>query len=338
MASYVIGPWQVDPNLIGGGSAGTVVITDRKQLGSVLWPAIAAGAWSQPFIVAFSSERGAAGPNGPTALRNAVLRFATADTAAATAQAMSSTAMNMPVTTNTDSPIPVEPIRSVPIPGHPDINGALLTRREGDKNVHELTVISAQGPYVLTQVAQSALGPDAAAAFAGRALDLQVPLIDRFQPTDPARFADISLDPTGLLARTLPLKTEGSSMSNATYDPPGALHLEDNPIQAERAFTDAGVDVASIGQTSVYQARDPDSAQQLSDALGDDTAHGATSQPAPAVPGLSQSRCLRIDQEGGLIPRYWCIATVGRFAVKAVARQLDNAHQQIAAQYRILAG
>ena len=32
----------------------------------------------------------------------------------------------------------------------------------------------------------------------------------------------------------------------------------------------------------------------------------------------------------------WCIAAAGRYMIKTVARQLDTAHQQIAAQYRML--
>jgi hypothetical protein len=38
------------------------------------------------------------------------------------------------------------------------------------------------------------------------------------------------------------------------------------------------------------------------------------------------------------VPRYWCLGTAGRYAIKTVARQLDNAQQQMAAQYRILMG
>ncbi|MGH3525557.1 MAG: DUF7373 family lipoprotein, partial [Mycobacterium sp.] len=91
MAGHVVGPWQVDPNLISGGSAGARVITDRKQLGSVMWPAIVAAAWAQPFLVGFSSERHAPDPKEPTLLRNNVLRFANADAATAAAQGMSST-------------------------------------------------------------------------------------------------------------------------------------------------------------------------------------------------------------------------------------------------------
>jgi hypothetical protein len=134
----------------------------------------------------------------------------------------------------------------------------VATRRDRDRIMQELTVISAHGPYVLVQVAQSAQEAEQSAALAGRLLDLQAPLIDHFQPTDPAHFADLPLDPTGLLARTLPSKPgQGDSTSNATYDPAGELHLEDNPVTAGRAFTDTGVEVVSVSQATVYQTRDP---------------------------------------------------------------------------------
>jgi hypothetical protein len=337
MAGYVVGPWQVDPSLTNSRRTGAVVIDDRRQLGAVLWPDVIAPTWQQPFIVAFSSERRAANAKDPTMLRNAVLRFATAAAAAAAAQGISSAALKTPTVANADSPIPVGPIRPVPIPGHPDLSGALAMHRDGDQTVQEVTVASAHGPFVLIQVADTAQDPDHAAAVAGHALDLQVPLIDKFQPTEPAQFANLPLDPTGLVARTLPVKPgQADSMSNAAYDAAAELHLEDDPVRAQRAFTDFGVDVVSVGQTTVYQAKNPESAQRLAQALGDDTARRPASHSAPAVPGLPQSRCVRLDEENGLVPRYWCIATVDRFAIKAVARQVDNAHQQLAAQYLIL--
>jgi hypothetical protein len=36
--------------------------------------------------------------------------------------------------------------------------------------------------------------------------------------------------------------------------------------------------------------------------------------------------------------RYCCLAAAGRHTIKAIARELDNAHQQMAAQYRMLTG
>ena len=149
--------------------------------------------------------------------------------------------------------------------------------------------------------------------------------------------ATLPRDPSGLLARTVPLKPgQGDSMSDADYDPTGAMQLEDNPIQAGPAMQDAGVDAVAISQTTVYQARDAEAAQGLAQALSDDVAQRQAAQPAAEVPGLPGSRCMRVEDAGGLIAHHWCVATYGRFTFKAVARQLDNAHQQMAAQYLML--
>jgi hypothetical protein len=151
--------------------------------------------------------------------------------------------------------------------------------------------------------------------------------------TDPVQFPALGLDPTGLVARTLPLKPgQGSSMSNAAYDPAGALQLETTRSRpAEPSPTPAS--------TSCRSVRPPPAKRKTLPAQRAGHKRSPTTLPrAAAVPGLPQSRCPRIDDSGGLVPRNWCIATIDRFAFKAVARQLDKAHQQMAAQYRILAG
>ena len=66
---------------------------------------------------------------------------------------------------------------------------------------------------------------------AARALDLQLPLLDGFQPTNPTFFPQLPLDPTGLVARTLPTgPDEATPMSGSAYPPAGALHAEANPV------------------------------------------------------------------------------------------------------------
>jgi hypothetical protein len=82
----------------------------------------------------------------------------------------------------------------------------------------------------------------------------------------------------------------------------------------------------------------PASAQTFSQSYVDAAATTTAAQPAAPVPGLPKSRCTRVAGSNGLVPRFWCLATAGRYAIKAVARQLDTAHQQIAAQYRMLTG
>lgn len=337
MASYVVGPWQVDPSLTRAEATGASVIINRDRLGLVLWPPMMARTPLLPLIVGFVAERKAADTKDPTSLRNVVVRYADPAAAAAVAAGMATGALTMPVDTGVSTePIPTEPIRPVPIPGHADVNGALLTRHDGTQVIQELVVASAHGPYVLVQDVQTVQDPDRAAALAGETLDLQGPLIDKFQPTDPGQFLTLPLDPTGLVARTLPIKpAQATTMSNAAYDPAAALQLEDDPIEAASALTEASADVVSVGQTTVYQTKDPDSARRLAQLLGDETAKSPGAAAVPAVPGLPQSRCIRID-DSGLVSRHWCITTVGRYAFKAAARQLDNSQQALAAQYRIL--
>ncbi len=272
-------------------------------------------------------------------LRNAVLRFADPASAATAAQGMHARAMDMPRVPDV-TPIVTEPERAIPIPGHSNATGALLTFQEGgSQTVRELTALTAHGPYVLVQVARCATGPECEAPLAARTLDLQIPLIDAFQPTDANQFTALPLDPTGLVARTLPLPPDQTtSTSGAAYPPAGALHLEDNPVQVGSALTAAGVDDVSVNLTTLYQAKDAAGAQTLAQTYTDIAGKTPGAQAASPVPGLPQSHCTRVAGASGLVPRYWCLATAGRYAIKTIARQLDSAYHQIAAQYRMLTG
>lgn len=339
MAAYVVGPWQADPSLtISGSNSSATVIIGADQLARVVWTPIVGGAYNLPFVVGFMSERQTPGPNPQMSLRSAVLRFASPAAATAAAQGMHARAMDMPRIPSA-TPIVTEPERAIPIPGHPDASGALLTFQDGAQTVRELSAFAAHGPYVLVQVARCATGSDCEAPLAARTLDLQIPLIDTFRPTDANQFAALPLDPTGLVARTLPLPADQTTpMSPAAYELAGALHLEDNPIQVGAALTAAGVDYVSTSLATVYQAKDPASAQSLVGAYSDIAAKMPAAQAASPVPGLPQSRCTRVAGSNGLVPRYWCLAAAGRYTIKTVARQLESTHQQMAAQYRILAG
>ncbi len=339
MAAYVVGPWQADPALSSPDSTGSAtVITAFEQLSKVVWTPIMGGAYNLPFVVGFSSERQTPGPNPQMSLRNAVLRFANTASAASAAQGMQARAMSMPRLPSA-TPIVTEPERAIPVPGHPDAAAALLTFQDGAQIVRELSVFTAHGPYVLVQVARCAAGPDCEAPLAARTIDRQVPLIDTFAPTDANQFAALPLDPTGLVARTLPLPADQTTpTSGAAYETAGALHFEDDPVRVGSALTAAGVDFASVNLATLYQAKDPAAAQTLADAYSDIEAKTPAAQAASPVPGLPQSRCTRVAGSNGLVPRYWCVAAAGRYTIKTVARQLDSAHQQMAAQYRILTG
>ena len=338
MAPYVVGPWQADPTLVGFGSAGATIVAAPLDLSRAVWPPISGGAYNLPLVVGFVSERQTPGPDPQMSLRNTVLRFISPSVASEAAQNMTTAARNMPRIPSA-TPIVTEPERPLPIPGHPESTGTVLTFQEGTQIVRELTALTAHGPYVLVQVARCAAGPDCEAQLAGHTLDRQVPLIDTFKPTDPTDFPTLPADPTGLVARTLPPPPgQASTMSGAAYPPEGALHLEDDPVQIGPLLAAAGVDYVSVNLPTVYQAKDPSAAQTLAKAYGDFAAKTPAAQSASSVPGLPDSRCTRVAGSNGLVPRYWCLAAAGRYTIKTVARQLDNAQQQMAAQYRILTG
>jgi hypothetical protein len=107
-------------------------------------------------------------------------------------------------------------------------------------------------------------------------------------------------------------------------------------VQTEPLLSAAGVDFVSVNLTTVYQTKDSAAAQNLAQSYSDMAAKTPAAQEASPVPGLPQSRCTRVAGSNGLVPRYWCLAAADRYTIKAVARQLDNAQQQVAAQYLIL--
>jgi hypothetical protein len=335
MANHTIGPWQVDPALTAHLAGDVAVIDTYDQLGQVFWAWVIGGAFQQPFLTGFTTERrSTAGPQ--KSLRNAVLRFADDRSASTVAQGFYNKAMAFPRVEDI-MPVVTEPEQDTPIPGHPDAHGALITYQQGAERLQELIVATAHGPYVLVQVIHCAAAPDCPAQLAAHTLDLQIPRIDTFTPTDPTQFASVPLDPTGLVARTLPLPPdEATSTSGAAYEPAGALHFENDPAAIGPALNDAKVDEISINRATIYQAATAEAAEKLLQVYGDTISAATGAQAADGVPGLPQSRCTLIPGAGGLVPHHWCLATAGRYMIKTIARQLDTAHQQVAAQYRIL--
>lgn len=339
MAGYVVGPWQADATLsVAGSDSPATIIETFEHLSHVLWTPIVGGAYNLPLVVGFSSERQTPGPAPQMMLRNAVVRFADPATATTAAQGMHDRSLHMPRDPRA-TPIVTAPEQTIPIPGHPEAAGSLLTFQEANQTVRELNVFTAHGPYVLIQVARCTTSPDCEIPLVAKTLDLQQPLIDTFTATPANQFAALPLDPTGLVARTLPLPPDqASSTTGAAYPPAAALHFDDDPVQTGPALSAAGVDEVAINLTTVYQAKDPAAGQTLTQTLHDIAAKTPAAQAAPPVPGLPQSHCTKVAGAGGLVPRYWCLAAASRYTIKAIARQLDKAHQQITAQYRILTG
>lgn len=320
MADYVTGPWEIDAALTKTYSLGAGALVNSKAVAKITPEGVADKIGEHHFVNGFASGRQV---EGQTILLNLVLRFASPEDAAAAANEMVEAARTMWVLT--------PPVEDATIPGHPEALATRYTVTERDtgrrwSNVHSFT---AHGPYVLVQTSESTDGFDKAVEMVGKTLDLQAPLIDQFPATDPAKFADLPLDPTGLRARVVP-RAENDPLAAiaGTYGRHGVLHFQSNPVTSSALFDETGMDTAVFGLTNLYQARDAAGAGKIAQAFTDEI--GAAGQTADPVSGLESSTCVTLPSAG-----FYCTATAERYALESNATQLSATHQQLAAQYEL---
>ncbi|MCZ8382512.1 hypothetical protein O6P37_26945 [Mycobacterium sp. CPCC 205372] len=319
MANYVIGPWEVDPALVVGYIRQPMVLLPG-QVSVPMLKQVNQAAERYQFVNGFFVSRRSA--DDKTFLHHAVLRFPDPGAAAA------ATAEIARVAGEIQLPMQTSPATPLPIPGHPETVATSSTHNNGPRSWATVRSATPRGPYVLLQQAQ-AVDVDATAALVAKTLDLQGPLIDQFKATNPAEFADLPLDPTGLLAKTLPIAPKDAILTQRTvYQRLGGLQFQSDPVLSATAFTDAGVDLVSRGKTTVYQAADAASARQLADDFAEEV--GVGNKPSDGVAQLPDSRCFSGDAGNH------CIASADRYAFEVSATQIADAHQQLAAQYALL--
>jgi hypothetical protein len=223
----------------------------------------------------------------------------------------------------------------VSIPGHPDALASNYPFTPEDTKVEwkaNMTSLTSHGPFVLMQQVQSTDSLDAGLALTAKTLDLQIPLIDQFTPTAVADFPTLPKDPSGQLARTLPVATADATVTRpATYDRRGELHFQSDPVASSRLFDENGVDLVTAGLTSVYRTADAGSAAKVVDAFAVEVGRQASGPSAP-VPGVPGGRCLTGPALGGA----YCVMAADRYAVEVQAGQAAAAEQMLAAQYLML--
>lgn len=319
MADFVIGPWDVDENLIDPYLASSYILNVPNALQQLGPTSIAKAAGGNGFVNGFASARQV---KDEAVMINAVLRFA--DPAAATAASAA-----MGDASSTQQVKGVTPT-VVAIPGHPATVASwypfVAAGSEGSRAT--LRSFTPHGSYVLMQFVQSVDGIDAATSLVAKAIDAQGPAIDQFTLADPAAFADVPLDPTGLLARTLPAM-ESTAADNAVYDARGATHFQSNPVASVELFKNTGTTAVAMGDTNVYQAKDAGAAVDIINSFNLEVSAEGTTAAEP-VKALPESHCLAFPKE------FYCIAPAGRYAIEARGNQLLDAQQKLAAQYVML--
>jgi hypothetical protein len=323
MADFVVGPWEVDPDLTAI-QLQAFTITDAKNLRAIL-TTDGTKAAEHHFLNAFVDLRvDRYHPDGKE-LVTMVMRFPTPEDAEAAASDLSS---------ELGSYADAGAQETAFIPGHPEAH-ATQSPQPGGK--YQVTALTARGPFVLYQQAQSPENAEAAAALAGKTIDLQAPRIDQYHPSDPAQ--PQNLDPTGLIAKTIPSPGTGNINVRGFY---GDLHYTASPIQTAQRNTAAGVDYTSNGGTAVIQTKDPAAATTLAKQIFDLNKGGV--KPGPTVDGLPAAKCLEsptshtATPDPTAPPNYRCVTPMGRWVVLAADQQATAITQQVAAQYLLLMG
>ncbi len=322
MAGYVTGPWEVDPALIEAFPPQAVVIKSADAVGIFMDKDVAVAAGRHDFVNGFHTSRQIAGLT--RSLRNAVLRFADPAAASAAAADFAQLQQAQPVSGATRT--------VVPIPGHPDAltSSYPFTDAASHKERANITSFTPHGTFVLVQIAQSFNGLDDAVGLVAKTLDLQIPLIDQFTPTPVADFPTLPLDPSGLLARTIPTSEKDATVNlNATYDRRGSLQFQSDSARSAQLFADTGMDLSTSAKTNVYQAADAAGASKIVDDFAAQiSALGHPEDPVPGVPG---SKCINLASSG-----IYCVAPAGRYAIEVNTGQRTEVHQLLAAQYLML--
>ncbi|MFD3744565.1 hypothetical protein [Nocardia sp. NPDC058633] len=161
------------------------------------------------------------------------------------------------------------------------------------------------------------------------------PRIEKFEPTPVDKLTETELDRDQLLGHSLSRQGEESTKNPpGIYNQQGALHISTKPESDKILFETAGVEWLGINATELYQTKDAEGAELLSEA------HGALNRKlrsAGSPKGLPAARCTELKVKDSLTMRFHCTVAYGRYVIEARSNQLIDAHQRISAQYAMLA-
>ena len=320
LAGYVVGPWAADPALIQSIVTPALLLDKSELLGQLGPESIARAAGRHHFVDGFASTRNSA---DKTILLNALLQFAGPDDAKQAAAEMNTAA--------TDTAVKGNVPEAVSIAGHPETLASSYQVEAGGKQRASVRAFTPHGSLVLMQLAQDPGGSDTANTLVAKAIDAQLAKLEGFAPVNTAALAEVPVDPSGLLAVTL-LSPSNSPTKNAEYTADAALHFQMDPIASAKTFKDNGVTKMTMGLTNVFQTADPWDAVSLVNKFAAEV--GADAQPAAAVPGLPLSKCASMGQG----KQFYCVAPAGNYAIEGYGKDLQDTHEQVAAQYILLTG
>lgn len=341
LGAIAVGPWQINASLVDqpspenlwtGQISGLVSLRDSQLLSDAKVDAAAAHGFFCGFYTIRVSQAG-----GAHTLQSMMLEFDDEAGAAAMATEMAGMTVSAP-----GEPFEVP----VTLPYQPDASAFSFAAAGGTT----VRASVAQGRFVVLAGAHTPTTDSLSASLlTDQMLGQQRKALKRFVPTDPAMRAALPMDPTGVLMSKALWAADGKApFIVGVWEPSGWLHFEDDPVKSAAVFKDAGVDVVAQRLTTIYQTPSAYGATKVVDRLVADMAATTDVQPAAGVPGLPSAKCFVRDRGYVLADsptswqrvywRYKCVAQADRYAFTAFSVDDADVHQQMSAQYRLLAG
>jgi len=331
LADFVALPYEADPSYIEDTwQLRTHIVLNRKPLGNLVindtFDDVAAD-----LVAGWVNAWSTGGPvDAPRRTLNiAVLMFPDADTA----KAAGPTLEHDDFTYNRDN-------QPVSLTRHP---GTTAHWRPGIGSIGSWTV---HDRYVIfIKVVDDIAGPDlpGLGSQVERMLDVQIPLLDKFQPTPAADLARIPLDPPDLLGRTLPSDPEAPFRPepDGLYTGRGAVSLFHRGSPSTLPELEKNeVDLVSFGDAVVFRSKSVTGAEALWQQwrLSKDIQPHQKMVAGPA--GLTDyTECVAESTDSGGTPTvigHLCVMRVDRYVVQSRSKQLPDLHQKMSAQFSLL--
>ncbi|WP_159839614.1 DUF7373 family lipoprotein [Nocardia sp. CY41] len=229
--------------------------------------------------------------------------------------------------------------------GYRDQNEPVTLPRQPQARAHWrpgspfLRAILAHGSYVVAfLVSANAPDRDALVALAGKAFDVQLPMLDQLPPLTEEEMLRLPWDPDHLLSRTLnPAKVQSPSYddSNALLGLRGIMQYAEDREYAKQRFTAMGAEKFAVsGGTLVIRAANAEQARRVVAERITPTVVAGPAEPPQHVP---DSAC--VENRSGLFDdrRFTCVVAYKEYVGFVAANQLLDAQQRAAAQYSIFA-
>ncbi|MFI5720959.1 hypothetical protein [Nocardia sp. NPDC051750] len=172
-------------------------------------------------------------------------------------------------------------------------------------------------------------------------LDVQMPLLDEFEPTPADQLQNIHLDPDGVLALALPRSDQEIAAFGPSVVFSGRGALSELSGLTSLDFLEKGqVTRIGLAETVVMRSESVQGAETLWGILHPDSATSTETEPLTSPAGLEGGEVECFTRKA---PEYapqsnFCLLQTGRYFAQIEGAQIQDLHQKTSAQYALLAG